>query len=451
MKVVFILTLHIFFFSCSTIKDKKINKISRGISSVKHDLTDCFSAFSMLVNSSNKNLFSKKMTSVIVGTSQDDITITYSKPKSGENYIRENGNLDIGKLERNESAEDVLVIQVSDPLKERIVKQKDFLPKENEGKRFYLQTISTSNDGEYRSIIDEAISKRFNPYLHKEVEIIINGSLRNQIKMSQDVVSAQHDRVVDFYKSKKGDYLQAEDYKQLSTLDDNYNNQFAVSITTRSYDNNIREYYDSLKATITLVMPNKDVFGPSFSFFSHPQRVRIPLMDRMYYISPEKNLNNFDNYFLRSDNQFVGDNVIERARNSIANEIDNYKPGEGDISTAFSLEQHIYKVFGKEKKFAELVRYSHFEQVTSQERSILLYEAFKKAKEAKIDYIFASTDRDTRVLFKRKYKMKELGKFYSRKFHEVAEEEEIMEEFILFLDVGSELFDRILNDLKNEI
>lgn len=451
MKVVFIFILHIFFFGCSTIKEKNIRKITRDISSVKDDLTDCYSVFSMFVNSSNENFFSKKMTRVIVGTSQDDITITYSKPNSGENYLRENGNLDIGKLERNESVEDVLVIQVSDPLKERIVRQKDLLPKENEGERFYLQTISTSNDGEYRYIIDEAVSKRFNPYQHEKVEIVINGSLRNQIKMSQDVISAQHDRVVDFYKSKKGDYLQTEDYKQLSTLDENFNNQFAVSITTKSYDNNIREYYDSLKATITLVMPNKDVLGPSFSFFSHPQRVRIPLMDRMYYISPGQKLNNFDNYFLRSDDHLVEDNVIERARNSIVNEIYNYKPQEGTISTAFSLEQYIYKVFGRDKRFAELVRYSHFEQVTSQERSILLYEAFKKAKEAKIDYIFASTDRDTRTLFKRKYKMKELGSFYSRKFHEVTEEEEIMEEFILYLDVGSELFDRILNTLKKEI
>lgn len=388
---------------------------------------------------------------MVVGKSQHEFTVTYRKSSQNDDLLMDDGNLDIWKLEQSVSENHILEIEVTRPLKNKPWSQREVLPKQSGNERFYIQTANTSNDGEYRTFIDNAISMKYQPSHHEEVKIVINGALWDQMAMSQSIVRTQHERVIEFYKFKKGDYLQTEDYKQLLTLDENYNNQFTVSLTKRPFQDDIQEYHDSLKATITLVLPNKDVYGPSFSFFSKAQEVRIPLMDRMYYIPPKQELDHFDDYFLGSDGHLVSDDVISKARENINKEIEKYRPQEGEIPNAFSLAKYIYDKFGNDKRFAELVRYSHFEHVTPQERNILLYEAFKKARESNVDYILASTDRDTRALFKRKYKMKELGAFYSKKFHDIGNEKELMEEYILYLDVNSEHFDEILTNLKKEI
>lgn len=443
---IFIFTLSLF--SCSSVK--KIEQ-HRKVSSESGDLANCYSAFLMLSERSSSRPFSSNMKQMVVSRSQDDLTVTYRKSSQNDDLLMDDGNLNIWKLEQSVSKNHILEIEVTRPLKNKPWSQREILPKQSGNERFYIQTANTSNDGEYRTFIDNAISMKYQPSHHEEVKIVINGALWDQMAMSQSIVRTQHERVIEFYKFKKGDYLQTEDYKQLLTLDDNYNNQFTVSLTKRPLQNDIDEYHDSLKATITLVLPNKDVYGPSFSFFNRPQKVRIPLMDRMYYIPPKQKLDQFDEYFLRGDKNLVSDDVIVRARENINKEIEKYRPQEGEIPNAFSLAKYIYDKFGNDKRFAELVRYSHFEHVTPQERNILLYEAFKKARESNVDYVLASTDRDTRALFKRKYQMKELGSFYSRKFHDIGNEEELMEEYILYLDVNSEHFDEILTNLKKEI
>ena len=326
-----------------------------------------------------------------------------------------------------------------------------------DGQNFVLEKTGEGLNRVDIASIDSEVLSQFDPSRHKKVVVKFLDEKLEVISKTQREQNIAHQKVINLYKETKGGYLKDGDLEVLKNVDADLPNQTVFNLVKKrnkgAIERSSAQFHDDLMATITVAYSEKNVYDPSFAFPDQKVAAEyLPMFRRLYTMSPKERKKIWLESIEKYGQKFIGrEKILEELKKLYDGNPKDFRSTSPHINTGAKLSRLLRKKFGEGKKYAEFIRFSKFEDVSSKFPKRVFLNALIEAKKEGVDVILANADLVTSRIATKDYGYRKLATIDTRRFHPMLEDEIIMPERVLYIKVNDPQYDELVKKLKRKI